>query len=124
MVVLLRSPKPARIHHPYVAQRKVVAHRVVGIHPAQRRSDVGGHFPAWRAVSRETKTLPQSDHVCIEGDDQARTRQTGPDAEVDRIPTHHPSQEEIQAFTRTTGRRPREEVPNSGTLRHAAVNRP
>ena len=51
--VRLRAIEAAGVHHPEVAQREVVLHRIVRIEPAQRRRDVARHraSPGWCSAS-------------------------------------------------------------------------
>ena len=61
---------PARAHHAEVAQREVVAHRIVRIERAQRGGDVGRHLPAGRRALRQPQALPDPNRVRVERHDQ------------------------------------------------------
>ena len=111
--------EPARVHHPEVAEREVVLHRIVRIERAQRRGDVARHPPARAGVARQPQAPADADHVRVERHDQLRRRHARPDAEIERVAPHHPAQEQIQplaARCRPTGaersnRRPAASAP-------------
>jgi hypothetical protein len=86
-----------------MAQGKVVLHRVVWIDPAQRGRDVARHPPSGAGVSRQTQAAADPDHVRVERNDQLGWRHARPDAEIERIATHHPSKEQIQTLAAAAG---------------------
>ena len=86
-----------------MAEREVVLDRVLRVEPAQRRRDVTGHGPAGAGVPREAKTPADADHVRVERDDERGGRDTGPDAEIQRVAPDHPSKKEIQPLAAAPG---------------------
>jgi len=119
--VRLGAAEPARVHHPEVADREVVADRVVRVEPAQRRRDVPRHAPAGAGVGREPQAAADANHVRVERHDQPGGRHAAPHPQIQRIAPHHPAQEEIQPLAARSRRRARKEIADAGPGRHAAV---
>src|SRR5471030_3074680 len=53
--ILLSAAEAARVHHPQVAQRVVVLHRIGRIDQAERRRDITRHLPARARQPREAQ---------------------------------------------------------------------
>src|SRR5688572_23215593 len=85
----------ARVHHPEMAQREVVLHRVLRIEPPQRSRDVPRHGPPGARVAGQTKAPADANDVRVERHDELGRRHARPDAEVEPVATDHPTQEQI-----------------------------
>src|SRR5262245_35031839 len=81
--IALRTTVAARVHHPHVTQRKVVANRICWINSAQRASDLCRHLPAGAHVPRQPQAVTETDDVRIERHDQPRRAYLRPDAKID-----------------------------------------
>jgi len=57
----------------------------------------------------------------VERHDEFRRRHARPHTQVQCVVTNHPAQEQIQPLATGTCGRPRKEVADAGTLRHAAI---
>jgi len=86
-----------------MAEREVVLDRVLRVEPAQRRRDVAGHRPAGAAIPRKAKTSTDADHMRVKRDDERGGRDTGPDAEIQRVSPDHPSEKEVQPLAAASG---------------------
>jgi hypothetical protein len=86
----------ARIHHPQVTQRKIVANGIDRIERAQRPRDLRGHLPAGTRARGEAQAAAEANHVCVERDDELSRAHAGPAAGIDFIAPDHPAQEQIQ----------------------------
>ena len=66
----LRLLKPARIHHPDVAQGKIEADRIVRVEATQRIRDIDRHLPPGARVARQLQAASEANDVRVERDDQ------------------------------------------------------
>src|SRR5438067_9061901 len=121
--VALRAVEAARVHHAEMAEREVVLHGIVGVERAQRRRDIARHRPAGARIAREPQAAADADHVRVERHDELCRRHAPPDAEIQRVPAHHPTQEQIQPLASRPGGRARKEIADARARRHAAVSR-
>jgi hypothetical protein len=86
-----------------MAEREVVFDRVVGIDPAERGRDIARHLPSRAGIACQTQAAADPNHVRVEWNDQLGWRHARPDAEIERIATHHPTEEQVQALAATAG---------------------
>src|SRR6186713_1208742 len=68
--VLLFGGVAARAHHAEVAQREVIADRIVRVDRTQGAGDLGRHLPAGRRALRQSQALSGPDRVGVERHDQ------------------------------------------------------
>jgi hypothetical protein len=61
--------------------------------------------------------------VRVERNDEPGWGHQCPRSKIDFVVPNHPTEEQIEAFARTAGGRPREEVTDTGAFRHSAVSR-
>ena len=71
MGVTLWPVESAGVHHPDVAERKVVADRIVRVERAQGGGNLGGHLPPGRRVVGQAQAVAESNDVSVERDNQA-----------------------------------------------------
>jgi hypothetical protein len=86
----------ARIHHPEVAQRKVVADGIDRIQRAQPLRDLRRHLPARARARREAQAAAEANDMRVERDDELSGADAGPAAGIDFVAADHPAQEQIQ----------------------------
>ena len=91
-----RMREAARIHHPEMTERKVVADRIDRIERPQRPRNLRGHLPARARARREAQAAAETNHVRIERDDELSRADAGPTAGIDFVAADHPAQEQIQ----------------------------
>jgi hypothetical protein len=61
--------------------------------------------------------------MCVERDDQLGGRQPSPDTEVDRVPSHHPTEKQIETLARAAGVRTGKEIGHPPAAVVVAINR-
>src|SRR5262245_33452796 len=102
---------------------EVVLHRIVRIEVSERRRDLACHLPAWTETPRQTQTTSHANHVGVERNDERSRRHTRPDAKIERVLAHHPTEEQIEALARASRFRTRKEVRDARPLGTPAVCR-
>ncbi len=81
-----------------MAEREVVFHRIDRIETTERCGDVARHRPAGTCIARELQAAADADDVGIERYDQLRRRNARPHAQIERVVSDHPAQEQIQTL--------------------------
>jgi len=61
--------------------------------------------------------------MCVERDDQLGRRQSGPDTEIDRVPSHHPPEKQIKTLARAAGVRAGKEIGRPPAAVAVAIDR-
>src|SRR5215813_5423095 len=112
----LGAAEPARVHHPQVAKREVVPHRIGRIELPERSRDVLRHPPPWAAVSSQSKTPAHADDVRVERHDQLRRRHAGPHTKIEAVAAHHPTEKQVEPLAGAASRGPRKEVAHTRTF--------
>ena len=122
MAITASSSVAAGIHHPDMAEGKIVPDWIAWIDRAKGSRNLGGHLPVGRAIPRQSETPPQPNDMRIEWNDEPGRGHKCPHPKVNFVMPNHPTEEQIQALTGASGRRPREEITDAGPLRHSAVS--
>src|SRR2546422_7992798 len=94
------APVEAVPGHPLVAEREIELHRIGGIDRGELPRDLLGHPPVARASARQADRSADVLNVGVHRHQESRWRHRGPEAEVRRLPAHHPAQEEVEALAR------------------------
>jgi hypothetical protein len=124
LAIALRSSVAAGVHHPDVAEGKIVPNGISGLVRSKTCSDFGGHFPVWRGIPSESEAAAKSKDVRIERNDEPGRGHECPRSEIDSVTANHPPQEQIEPLARAASRRAREEVTDSWPLGYLPVRRP
>ena len=122
LTISLSSSVAAGIHHPDMAEGKIVPDRVDRIDRTQRRRNFRGHLPIRCAIARQSEAPPQPNDVRIERNDEPGWGHECPRSKVDLVAPNHPTQKQIETLAGASGRRPGEEKTDACPLWHSVVS--